>query len=350
MTEDRYANPPKAFQTPGWDKPELNMSESYNELLTLRARVAELEGENKAWFREKTRFREVLLQQEGVRISAQKVVDRYGADAGLFHIAIDELKQTLSAAGAPAYELPEFSPDYWQDVFGGSYAPQAGLGKASGSHPLTVKRVMADLGATEAADVIAALVWNLCWLRIREGRALKELANALAAESAPASRKDALNEIADLGQEYDVATKTLDKSQAKVDAESLTEDHFEQRVGLLFAMLKKGPALSKDDVRDILRDAESATPAPSPWRDIESAPKDGTKFLAWGKAPSWSEDWFVIETRWREYAKGSIAHSKAQAGEGPSGSFEGDRLVDGEPYTWFPTHWMPLPPAPAEGA
>lgn len=72
----------------------------------------------------------------------------------------------------------------------------------------------------------------------------------------------------------------------------------------------------------------------SDWRDIASAPKDGTKLLLWAKGPTW-EDWYV-----GYYVDGSGDEAPQHIG-------------------WFtdegsdidPSHWMtlsrPKPPAPA---
>ena len=69
----------------------------------------------------------------------------------------------------------------------------------------------------------------------------------------------------------------------------------------------------------------------TPWRDIESAPKDGTKIVVGiyfdgGKYPEEARWDFWVDS-WRKYASGY--------GEG-----------FGEPYR--PTHWMPLPEPPAD--
>lgn len=95
------------------------------------------------------------------------------------------------------------------------------------------------------------------------------------------------------------------------------------------------------------------------WKPIESAPKDGTRILAFGMADDdyqrifidtnkpkvpvmevihWIEGWYDDEIdngdgTYRKEKKLGYSYWK------PHG-----------PYYYKPTHWMPLPPAPKEGA
>ncbi len=72
------------------------------------------------------------------------------------------------------------------------------------------------------------------------------------------------------------------------------------------------------------------------WRDIESAPRDGTRIMLWLREP-----WACVELAlWYE----------------PWGVWLTERYLPGETDEMggigadVPTHWMPLPPAPARKA
>lgn len=79
------------------------------------------------------------------------------------------------------------------------------------------------------------------------------------------------------------------------------------------------------------------------WRDIESAPKDGTKFMVWADGFEWPEVVF-----WQDYDP----EDAEEIGEPGYWRYAEDLLDDAtdscEPDQW--THWMPLPPAPARKA
>lgn len=64
------------------------------------------------------------------------------------------------------------------------------------------------------------------------------------------------------------------------------------------------------------------------WRPIETAPKDGNPFLCgwWNSERSY---WYTCKAHW---ANGAV-----------DGGWDGAR----EPFAVHPTHWMPLPPPPA---
>lgn len=61
------------------------------------------------------------------------------------------------------------------------------------------------------------------------------------------------------------------------------------------------------------------------WRDIETAPKDGTKFIAWCVCEQTGDGWLVSDCDWW----------------GDKWFSSGDGVVN-------PSHWMPLPPPPTE--
>jgi len=67
------------------------------------------------------------------------------------------------------------------------------------------------------------------------------------------------------------------------------------------------------------------------WRDIASAPKDGTTILVWRRVGAWS---VIGHARWENVCgvAGWISHGFSDC--------------PGNLGLAFPTHWMPLPPAP----
>ena len=64
--------------------------------------------------------------------------------------------------------------------------------------------------------------------------------------------------------------------------------------------------------------------AGSPWRPIDTAPKDGTPVLGWWGTECMIVDWCVVVERW------GLTH-------------DGEDMFEPEP-----THWMPLPEGPKE--
>lgn len=76
------------------------------------------------------------------------------------------------------------------------------------------------------------------------------------------------------------------------------------------------------------------------WRTIESAPKDGTKILAWSGAKG------ARETYWRLYGIGSPAREDFIKGLGPNGHWDWVEPMSNWAASWKPTHWMPLPEPP----
>lgn len=67
----------------------------------------------------------------------------------------------------------------------------------------------------------------------------------------------------------------------------------------------------------------------SDWRDIETAPKDGTRILV-------ARNGIVFDTKWHK----CITYRTG----------EPDEITQGWQCGAAPTHWMPLPAPPTEGA
>lgn len=84
------------------------------------------------------------------------------------------------------------------------------------------------------------------------------------------------------------------------------------------------------------------------WQPIETAPKDGTTILGYGEEPCRRGGSHVRETRWEFYGEGSIAKELFKKGEGPSGSWGWQEPIHNWASSWEPTHWQPLPAAPAK--
>lgn len=77
------------------------------------------------------------------------------------------------------------------------------------------------------------------------------------------------------------------------------------------------------------------------WRDIASAPKDGTRILAW------SEEYGQRETFMAKYKPGSYGFELWGKGQGPLDvGWRWDEPKNNWSLTWSPTHWMPLPASP----
>jgi hypothetical protein len=76
------------------------------------------------------------------------------------------------------------------------------------------------------------------------------------------------------------------------------------------------------------------------WMPISSAPKDGTKILAY--APGLG----MRETFWAFYQEGSQAREWFVAGKGPSGCWNWEEPGNHWVSYWSPSHWMPLPKSP----
>jgi uncharacterized protein DUF551 len=70
----------------------------------------------------------------------------------------------------------------------------------------------------------------------------------------------------------------------------------------------------------------------SEWRDISTAPKDGTRILIFEAPDAFNPDGVIVSCWW-------YANDTYTAG----GYWNGGR---GTLRTFLPTHWMPLPAAP----
>lgn len=68
---------------------------------------------------------------------------------------------------------------------------------------------------------------------------------------------------------------------------------------------------------------------PIAWQPIETAPRDGGPILGWSNEGvmyvCWSCGWTARDGRWRFFDSGK-----------------------GETYSFYPTHWMPIPASPEE--
>jgi hypothetical protein len=83
----------------------------------------------------------------------------------------------------------------------------------------------------------------------------------------------------------------------------------------------------------------------SEWQPIDSAPKDGARFIGYGN-PTSGHDAMAQETYWQDYGKGSLAFDDFKNGKGPKGAFWWSEPVHNWTHSWKPTHWMPLPEPP----
>ena len=79
----------------------------------------------------------------------------------------------------------------------------------------------------------------------------------------------------------------------------------------------------------------------SKWQPIETAPRDGTRILAW------NSEYGQRETYMSMYSKGSVGYERWVRGNGPAEiGWDWQEPMNGWAFTWKPTHWMPLPEAP----
>lgn len=89
---------------------------------------------------------------------------------------------------------------------------------------------------------------------------------------------------------------------------------------------------------DFARSLERQIPR---WLPIESAPRDGTRILAW------SAEHGMRETYMQHYQQGSWGRAVFEAGAGPSEcGWSWLEPQSGWSSSWRPTHWMPLPEPP----
>lgn len=91
---------------------------------------------------------------------------------------------------------------------------------------------------------------------------------------------------------------------------------------------------------------ESCAPAQSPWRPIDTAPRDGTPVLLW--AEMWEMTWGAqvgsyseLECMW-ETSEGRVQDN--EIGFDPDAEF--DEHEFDEDSNLGPTHWMPIPTPP----
>lgn len=72
----------------------------------------------------------------------------------------------------------------------------------------------------------------------------------------------------------------------------------------------------------------------SEWKQIETAPKDGTSILLYSSKEPITEGWFETSLEW-----GRPCNSWTNGWETSNGCDVGYNRL-------YPTHWMPLPPPP----
>jgi len=70
------------------------------------------------------------------------------------------------------------------------------------------------------------------------------------------------------------------------------------------------------------------------WQPIETAPKDGTRILAYGKHGLDVDEQKWATVVWQDYSKGFVC--------------DPNEATEYDPEVSNITHWMPLPPCPAE--
>jgi hypothetical protein len=108
--------------------------------------------------------------------------------------------------------------------------------------------------------------------------------------------------------------------------------------------------ISWNDFRKLKSVLSNSTPQPTRytldgWRDIKTAPRDGTFILVYGP-PVDDENVWVYQCRWMDFSPLSQSGELAALGEGPRGQFE--VVIRDFVHKCRPTHWMPMPPAPQQ--
>ena len=78
------------------------------------------------------------------------------------------------------------------------------------------------------------------------------------------------------------------------------------------------------------------------WKDIESAPRDGTRILLFNDAEVYVGRWFDLWATWGVNVKSTDGNWQSFANIGEEKW--GDRVLNAGP-----SHFMPLPPPPAIG-
>lgn len=97
------------------------------------------------------------------------------------------------------------------------------------------------------------------------------------------------------------------------------------------AVLHKAEAAVDAKLRELLPE----------WQTIDTAPKDGTKILAW------NSEYGARETKSETYGEGSIGFSEGRTDRW----WQWLEPKNNWSLKWSPTHWMPLPAPPnQEGA
>ncbi len=118
------------------------------------------------------------------------------------------------------------------------------------------------------------------------------------------------------------------------------------RTGLTAQVLSELEGMTGSAVSQMApADADLGAEPAGAWRPVESAPRDGTRFLGLGPIPR-DGDIEVRETCWAFYGRGSLARAAFARGEGPSGSWRWSEPIHNWASSWSPTHWMPLPSPP----
>lgn len=110
---------------------------------------------------------------------------------------------------------------------------------------------------------------------------------------------------------------------------SITLHELEERGVTNLPTIMSDMAAALDQAATALRDLTA-------WQDIATAPKDGTWILATvaGKHPETSVPWVPCSTHWND---GEWTDDDWMEGDWPRDPYE-------------PTHWRPLPSAPAKAA
>lgn len=142
-------------------------------------------------------------------------------------------------------------------------------------------------------------------------------------------------------------TKPVDVAAVREDAEQLIRNRFDtytakngKRISIEGDDGEKCWIASFEDMHDLenaLRTLSAEPVQGEQWRPIETAPKDGTPFVAVG---SKYEEAQAHITRRVGYQEGSIGH--AQGNTDTWWEYTERNFC----FKWKPTHWMPLPDAP----
>jgi hypothetical protein len=172
----------------GW--PEGEPHPSWAEVNWVQVQEAE------AWYRAVFQLNELGDTKAIIKLPLPFVWKLLATHAAPAKAEVLELKQHVA-------RLEGAIPDYWKDAIG-EYK-FAVLGKHSGSHPTTVKRVLAAVAGTESADVIAALAFQSCiaWegMRYLGEQVTEEQQRAAAAEERENVLTEKLAKLSAVGTE-----------------------------------------------------------------------------------------------------------------------------------------------------